>query len=233
MGPAVVSRSIVSSSVIVIGTGNKGEEAGGQICYYCLMIFDAQILAVLRNVEAFGQSNDALETDRARRMLNLERNTAELIQILVLSSRRKRVLEIGTSNGYSAIWLGATLRAVPGAQSLTTIERDPQKVEQARANIADAGLNDTITVHEGSATEIVAALPGPFDCVFFDADRVSAPEQLRLLLSKLERDVLLLADNILSHPGEVAGYLQEFEHLPEFVTTTVTVGKGLHIAYRR
>jgi predicted O-methyltransferase YrrM len=219
--------------VIVIRTGNKGEEAGGQICYYCLMIFDAQILAVLRNVEAFGQSNDALETDRARRMLNLERNTAELIQILVLSSSRKRVLEIGTSNGYSAIWLGATLRAIPGAQSLTTIERDPQKVEQARANIADAGLNDTVTVHEGSATEIVAALPGPFDCVFFDADRVSAPEQLRLLLSKLERDVLLLADNILSHPGEVAGYLQEFEHLPEFVTTTVTVGKGLHIACRR
>jgi len=197
------------------------------------MIFDAQILAVLRNVEAFGQSNDALETDRARRMLNLERNTAELIQILVLSSSRKRVLEIGTSNGYSAIWLGATLRAIPGAQSLTTIERDPQKVEQARANIADAGLNDTVTVHEGSATEIVAALPGPFDCVFFDADRVSAPEQLRLLLSKLERDVLLLADNILSHPEEVAGYLQEFEHLPEFVTTTVTVGKGLHIACRR
>ena len=197
------------------------------------MIFDAQILAVLRNVEAFGQSNDALETDRARRMLNLERNTAELIQILVLSSSRKRVLEIGTSNGYSAIWLGATLRAIPGAQSLTTIERDPQKVEQARANIADAGLNDTVTVHEGSATEIVAALPGPFDCVFFDADRVSAPEQLRLLLSKLERDVLLLADNILSHPEEVAGYLQEFEHLPEFVTTTVTVDKGLHIACRR
>ena len=197
------------------------------------MIFDAQILAVLRNVEAFGQSNDALETDRARRMLNLELNTAELMQILVLSSGRKRILEIGTSNGYSAIWLGATLRAIPGAECLTTIERDPQKVEQARANIADAGLNDTVIVHEGSATEIVAALPGPFDCVFFDADRVSAPEQLRLLLSKLERDVLLLADNILSHPGEVAGYLQEFEHLPEFVTTTVTVGKGLHIAYRR
>jgi predicted O-methyltransferase YrrM len=197
------------------------------------MIFDTQILAVLRNIEAFGQSNDALETDRARRMLNLERNTAELMQVLVLSSGRKRILEIGTSNGYSAIWLGATLRAIPGAQSLTTIERDPEKVRQARGNIADAGLNDAVAVHEGSATEIVATLPGPFDCVFFDADRVSAPEQLRLLLSKLERDVLLLADNVLSHPGEVVGYLQEFERLPEFVTTTVTVGKGLHIAYRR
>ena len=87
-------------------------------------------------------------------------------------------------------------------------------------------------MHEGSATEVVAILPGPFDCVFFDADRVSAPEQLRLLMPKLERDVLMMADNMLSHPEEVAGYLKEFERLPEFVTSTVTVGKGLHIAYR-
>jgi predicted O-methyltransferase YrrM len=196
-------------------------------------MFDAQILSVLRNVEAFGQENDAQETDRARRMLNLERNTAELMHILVLSSGRKRILEIGTSNGYSAIWLGCALRRIPGAQRLSTIELNARKVQQARANIASAGLSDTISIHEGSATEIVKTLDGPFDCVFFDADRISAPEQLRLLLPKLERDVLLLADNILSHPEEVADYLKEFKHLPEFVTTTVTVGKGLHIAYRK
>jgi predicted O-methyltransferase YrrM len=196
------------------------------------MFFDAQTLDVLRNMEAFGRSNDAQETDRARRMLNLERSTAELIQILVLSSARKRVLEIGTSNGYSALWLASALRRIPQAQRLTTIEYDARKVQQARLNIATAGLSETITVHQGSATEVVLTLPGPFDCVFFDADRISAPEQLHILLPKLERDVLLLADNVLSHPEEVAGYLKEFERLPEFVTSTVTVGKGLHIAYR-
>jgi predicted O-methyltransferase YrrM len=196
-------------------------------------MFDPHILNVLQEVETFGQSHDAQETDRARRMLNLERNTAELIQILVLSSGRKRILEIGTSNGFSTIWLGCALRKIPGAQPLTTIERDGHKVEQARENVQSAGLSDEIIFHQGSATEIVALLEGPFDCVFFDADRISAPEQLRLLLPKLEQDVLLLTDNILSHPEEVAGYLKEFEHLPEFVTTTVPVGKGLHIAYRR
>jgi predicted O-methyltransferase YrrM len=196
------------------------------------MLLDTQTLTVLRKIEAFGQSNDAQETDRSRRMLNLERSTAELIQILVLSSARKRVLEIGTSNGYSALWLASALRKIPQAQRLTTIEHDADKVQQARTNIATAGLSEMITVHEGSATEIVLTLPGPFDCVFFDADRISAPEQLRILLPKLERDVLLLTDNVLSHPEEVAGYLKEFEHLPEFVTSIVTVGKGLHIAYR-
>jgi predicted O-methyltransferase YrrM len=196
------------------------------------MLLDTQTLTVLRKIEAFGQSNDAQETDRSRRMLNLERSTAELIQILVLSSARKRVLEIGTSNGYSALWLASALRKIPQAQRLTTIEHDAHKVQQARTNIATAGLSEMITVHEGSATEIVLNLPGPFDCVFFDADRISAPEQLRMLLPKLERDVLLLTDNVLSHPEEVAGYLKEFEHLPEFVTSIVTVGKGLHVAYR-
>ncbi len=154
------------------------------------------------------------------------------VQILVLSSARKRILEIGTSNGYSALWLASALRKIPQAQRLTTIEYDARKVQQARLNVATAGLSETITVREGSATDIVMTLPGPFDCVFFYADRISAPEQLHILLPKLERDVLLLADNVLSHPEEVAGYLKEFEHLPEFVTSTVTVGKGLHIAYR-
>src|SRR3984957_19558896 len=117
------------------------------------MIFDSQTLNVLRKVEAFGQLNDARETDRARRMLNLERSTAELIQIFVLSSSRKCILEIGTSNGYSALWLGAALRAIPGAQSLATIERDAGKARQARSNVASAGLSEMITVYEGSATE--------------------------------------------------------------------------------
>ena len=136
--------------------------------YYVLYDYSMlKHLTFCKNVEAFGQSNDAKETDRARRMLNLERNTAELIQILVLSSGRKRILEIGTSNGYSAIWLGATLRGIPGSQRLVTIERDADKAQQARLNIASAGLSETITVQEGSATEIVRDSSGTLRlCIF-------------------------------------------------------------------
>src|SRR6476619_1950618 len=112
------------------------------------MIIDAQTLNVLQDIEAFGHANDAQETDRARRMLNLERSTAELIQILVVSSGRKRILEIGSSNGYSAPRFGAGLRARPGSQSFGTIERDADKVQQARSNIAKAGLSEMITVRE-------------------------------------------------------------------------------------
>jgi predicted O-methyltransferase YrrM len=194
--------------------------------------FNPQVTRVLDEIERFGLSHDPTQTDRKQKMLNLERPTAELIQILLLSSGRKRVLEIGTSNGFSAIVIGATLQSIDGAVPLTTIEQDPLKVAGARRNIEHAKLSFIVQVIQGSATEVVNELAGPFDCVFFDADRVSALEQLHILLPKLEPDVLLLADNVLSHPKEVEEYTAGVAQLLGFVATTVPVGKGLHIAYR-
>jgi predicted O-methyltransferase YrrM len=194
--------------------------------------FNPQVTRLLDKIERFGLSHDPGQTDRKQKMLNVERPTAELIHILLLSSRRKHVLEIGTSNGFSAIVIGATLQSIDGAAPLTTIERDPIKVAGARRNIEHAQLSFIVQVIQGPATEVVSNLAGPFDCVFFDADRVSAPDQLRMLLPKFEPDVLLLTDNVLSHPQEVAAYITAVERLPDFVCMTVPIGKGLHIAYR-
>ncbi len=194
--------------------------------------FDPQVIRVLDQIERFGLSHDPAQTDRKQKMLNLERSTAELMHILLLGSARKRVLEIGTSNGFSAIVIGATLQSIDGAVPLTTIERDAIKVAGARRNIEHAKLSFIVQVIQGSATEMVNELAGPFDCVFFDGDRVSAPEQLQILLPKLEPDVLLLTDNVLSHPQEVEAYITAIEQLPAFVSVIVPVGKGLHIAYR-
>ncbi|HEY0792987.1 MAG TPA: class I SAM-dependent methyltransferase [Chthoniobacterales bacterium] len=196
------------------------------------MVVTPAITQVLHRLEALGQAHDRTETNHSRKLLNLERATAELLQVLVLSSRRRRILEIGTSNGYSAVWLAAALRAIPGAQPLLTIEQNPAKAQEARANLAAAGLREWANVVEGSATDTVKTLTDRFDCVFFDADRVSAAEQLQLLLPKLEPHLMLLADNALSHPAELAGYLLAVEALPDFITTTVPVGKGLHVAVR-
>jgi predicted O-methyltransferase YrrM len=197
-----------------------------------VMLVDASVESVLRDLEDQGRENDAHETDRARKMLNLEREAAELLYVLVHTGRRRRVLEIGTSNGISTIWLAAALRAVGADEPLVSVERDPIKSAQARANLECAGLADRVQLLVGDATDAVASLTGPFDCVFFDADRWSAPRQLHLLLPKLERDCLLLSDNALSHPEEIAGYLAAVDALPDFITTTFNVGKGLHVAHR-
>ena len=191
---------------------------------------DADIRAFLTELYETGQQNDAQEQERSKKMLNLEPETAQFLNILIRSSRRTRLLEIGTSNGYSTIWL-AWATSFRGGRVIS-IDFDADKQAQADANLRRAGLREVVDLRCGDATEIVAGLPGPFDCVFFDADRYSAPAQLSLLMPKLAPDVLLLADNVLSHPTEITAYLSALEALPQFDRMIVPIGKGLSVAYR-
>jgi predicted O-methyltransferase YrrM len=194
--------------------------------------FDPPLAALLGRLESFAAEHDARTAERAQRMLNLERPTAELLYALVVAGKRRRVLEIGTSNGYSAIWLASAMRAT-GGEPLVSIERDAAKLSLARANLAEANLQHAVHLLEDDATAACRALSGPFDCVFFDADRISAPDQLAVLLPKLTPDALLCADNALSHPDEIAGYLAAVDATGAFDSTLAPVGKGLHIAWRR
>jgi predicted O-methyltransferase YrrM len=191
---------------------------------------NAQISELLAELESQGRENDAREAERSRKMLNLQPKTARLVSILARSTKATRVLEIGTSNGYSTIWLAAAV--APAGGRVTSIDRNPDKHALARENLRGAGLLDRVDLLLGDATEVVSRLKGPFDLVFFDADRTSAPEQLRLLLPKLAPEVLLLADNALSHPEEIAAYLAAIDGLEHCEHTVVPVGKGLSIAYR-
>jgi predicted O-methyltransferase YrrM len=191
---------------------------------------DADIRAFLIELYETGQQNDAREQERSKKMLNLEPETAQFLHILLRSTRRTRLLEIGTSNGYSTIWLAWAMSLTGGR--VVSIDRDAGKQAQADANLRRVGLREIVDLKCGDATGIVAELPGPFDCVFFDADRYSAPAQLSLLMPRLLPDVLLLADNVLSHPTEIAAYLRALEALPDFDRVVIPVGKGLSIAYR-
>src|SRR5437868_1393187 len=164
---------------------------------------DADIRAFLTELYETGQQNDAQEQERNKKMLNLEPETAQFLNILVRSSKRTRLLEIGTSNGYSTIWLAWAARETGGR--VISIDREAHKQAQADENLRQAGLREIVDLVCGDATEIVATLPGPFDWVFFDADRYSAPQQLALLVPKLTSDAFVLADNVLSHPDEIAG----------------------------
>lgn len=191
---------------------------------------DEPLTALLRELAEHGAAHDAAEPEHDRRLLNLEPETAALVDLLVRLGRRRRILEIGTSNGYSTLWLADAARTLGGR--VTSVDHDAGRQAQADANLRRAGLREVVELLQGDATAVVAGLPGPFDCVLFDADRVSAPAQLASLLPKLEPDVLLLADNVLSHPDQIAGYLAAVEALPDFSRQVVAVGKGLSVAYR-
>jgi predicted O-methyltransferase YrrM len=192
------------------------------------MRMDPPLCSLLAELEAWGRANDEREQDRARKMLNLHPDTAHLLSLLVRAGRRTRLLEIGTSNGYSTIWLAWATRPLGG--SVISIDADAAKHALADANLRRAGLRDVVDLRQGEATAIVATLPGPFDFVFFDADRRSAPAQLELLLPRLTPGALVLADNALSHPEEIAGYLAAVAGRSEFDHMIVPVGKGLSVA---
>jgi predicted O-methyltransferase YrrM len=206
---------------------NKAKQTGKEEDRF----MEAALHSLLTELEEEGRRNDEQEQERSKKMLNLEPDTARLLSIFVRSGRRTRLLEIGTSNGYSTIWLAWAARVVGG--SVITIDRDEHKQVLADINLRRAGLRDVVNFMHGDATQIVANIAGPFDFVFFDADRLSAPDQLALLIPKLSPDVLVLADNVLSHPHEIAGYLAVIEALPQFEHMIIPVGKGLSIAYRQ
>jgi predicted O-methyltransferase YrrM len=184
----------------------------------------------LRQLQESGKLHDELEPEHAKKLLNLEPETAETVALLLKIAGVRNLLEIGTSNGYSTIWIAATVGPVGGR--IVTIERNAEKHRQAADNLARLRLSQFVDLRLGDATEIVASLSGPFDCVFFDADRVSASQQLDLLVPKLSRKALLLADNAVSHPEQIHDYLTSVARLDHITHLVLHLGKGLSVAFR-
>jgi predicted O-methyltransferase YrrM len=106
-----------------------------------------------------------------------------------------RILEIGTLAGYSTIWLG---RALPAGGRLITLEFDPKHAGVARANIARAGLADTVDIRVGRAIDALPGLAseGPFDLIFIDADKPSTTDYFHWALKLSRRGTVIIVDNV-------------------------------------
>jgi predicted O-methyltransferase YrrM len=191
---------------------------------------EQKLRELLQEIERHGKENDARVSERGRMMLNLEPASARLISILVRASGVTRALEVGTSNAYSTIWLAWSL--LPAGGKIISIDRNPDKHTLARENLRRADLLERVELRAGDAVEIARQLSGPFDLVFLDADRRMFPEVMNILLPKLANKVLVIADNVLSHPEDIAKYLKLISSLADFQNAIVPVGKGLSIAYR-
>jgi predicted O-methyltransferase YrrM len=148
----------------------------------------------------------------------------------VRATRATRILEVGTSNAFSTIWLAAAARETGGR--VITLEQSPDKIALARANLARAGVADRVEIREGRAADSLTGLPGPFDFVFLDADRPSYAFYLELVLPKLLPSGLLVADNIVSHRQELEDYLSRVKSNPALFSVTVPIGNGEEISLK-
>jgi predicted O-methyltransferase YrrM len=156
-------------------------------------------------------------------------DTGRLLWIIVRATAATRILEVGTSNAFSTIWLADAARSTGGR--VTTLELNPEKIARARANLAAAGLDGVVDI-QGRADETLAALPGPFDLAFLDADRPSYLTYLEMVVPKLRPGGLLIADNVTSHAHELQDYLRRVKSHPQLFAVTVPIGNGEEIALK-
>ncbi|KUP00044.1 methyltransferase, partial [Stenotrophomonas maltophilia] len=179
----------------------------------------------------FGAENDAHETERARRMLNITPDTGEFLSVLVRFGNARRVLEIGTSNGYSTLWIAEAAAAIDG--HVTTLEYAADKVAMARDTFARSGLADRITLVHGDAGQWLAqAADASIDLLFLDSDREQYAGWWPQLRRVLRRGGLLVVDNATSHAAQMEPLRALLDADPDFGTSLVPVGNGELLAVR-
>ncbi len=161
---------------------------------------------------------------------NVSRENGQFLNFLALALGARRILEVGASNGYSALWLADALRHTDGR--LDTIEADPARHAAARANVAASGLAERVTLHHGDALQILPGLAGPYDLVFLDADKPQYLAYARLALPKLRPGGLLIGDDTTSLAGQMQDYL-EFVHAdPGLHTVDLPLDDGLTLSLK-
>jgi Predicted O-methyltransferase len=182
---------------------------------------------LLGELEQLGEENDATVKQKELKYLNITRDTGEFLAVLIQASAVRQALEVGTSNGYSTLWLAS---ALPADGHVTTLEVSPHKIEQASQNFKRAKLDHKITVVQGDASDYLSKDGVQFDLIFLDADRSKYIEFARHVIARVRPGGLLICDNAVSHASEMEEFIRFLKNTGEFTTVTVPIGKGEFVA---
>jgi caffeoyl-CoA O-methyltransferase len=171
---------------------------------------EQRILAVL----------DDLDRNQRAGNMNVPVEDGRLLRVLAEAIGARHVVEIGTSNGYSGLWLCLALRRTGGR--LTTYEIDAGRAALARKNFQRAGVADRVTLIEGDAHVEVTKLRGPVDLVFIDADKPGYVDYLAKLKPRVRKGGLIVAHNMHAPPPDPA-FVRAITTDPELATTFVNM----------
>jgi len=165
------------------------------------------------------------------------------LRVLVRATAARRIVEVGTATGYSALWMAS---ALPTDGRIITIDPDRSRTDRARAHWRAAGVADRIEVISGTALEELPKLSGPFDLAFIDALKSEYAGYLAAVLRLLRAGGTVLVDNLLwdgrasgAVPGDDADTraIREFNRLfvrhPQLDATILSVGDGLGVGVKR
>jgi predicted O-methyltransferase YrrM len=201
---------------------------------------DRTLLGIIEDYEARARREQELmstlsDEDMRRRLdemlLPVGRAAGTLMNLLIKESEAKRILEVGSSYGYSTTWLAEAARATSG--KVTSLELKVEKTEYARAQLARAGLNGYVEFHIGDALTSLARLPGPFDFVLIDLWKDLYVPVFELLHPKLAQGAIVIADNMLypdSARVHARAYRERVRAAKDMSTVLLNVGNGLEVS---
>lgn len=182
---------------------------------------EKKILAVL----------DEMWGDRDQRFASVSQTDGRLLRQLTEAVGAKRVVEIGTSTGFSGLWFAMALRKTGG--TLVTHEIDPGRIKMARGHFEKAGVKDLITIVEGDAHEKVQQIKDPIDILFLDADKEGYIDYLNKLLPLVRPGGLILAHNM-RRPRPDPRYIKAITENPELETTFLLMeGSGVGMTLKK
>jgi len=193
---------------------------------------DAARRAYAEELYAAGRAHDAGEPDRLLRWRNVEPETAELLGLLVRAKRARNVLEIGTSNGYSTIWLGDAVEATGG--SVVSLEIDAARTAIAAGHLESVGLRTSVDLRtEDAATALAAFADAVFDLIFLDAERDAYAGYWPDLVRTLAPAGLIAVDNVISHAHDLVAFRATVDGDDRVTPALVPIGAGVLLAVRQ
>lgn len=174
-----------------------------------------------------------LENERQRagglpteqRYRSLHPASAQFIYQLALAADVKKVAEVGTSAGYSTLWLARACAATGG--SVVTFERSEGIIQVAKSHFELAGVADLVEVVPGDARQTLGSYAGPFDLAFVDGEKDEYVAYGELVWSRLAPGGSMVADNVVSHAEAAAPFLEWLFELEGAATTILEIGQGL------
>ena len=176
---------------------------------------------LLQELEIFGRTHDGY--------YNISADTGEFFYILVLISKAKNVREVGTSDGYSTIWLGKAAKQNKG--KITTIEISEHKVKMAAYNFKRAKLSNIKIVQEDALQEI-PKLKGKFDFLFLDAVKEDYINYFKLAYPKLTKGAVVEADNAIMFEKYMRDYLSYVRKNKNLKSVLVPIGSGVEFSLK-
>jgi predicted O-methyltransferase YrrM len=167
----------------------------------------------------------------SREFTNISPENGAFLHWMTHATGAKRVVEVGGSNGYSAIFFGMALESVGGR--LVSLEKDAERVAMARQNLEEAGLSGWVEVREGDALDLIQQLDGEWDLAFLDAEKGEYRRYAEALLPKIRTGGVLLADDTRSMRSHMLDFVEWAYHTPEVEACDVSIDDGLILCWKR